>query len=352
MANILVVGGGIFGCTTAIRLAAAADHRVTLCDRGPFMRGATYTQQGRAHLGYHYPRSPETVQACSRGCRSFFDFYPGIDLDTQQIYCIHEESRTPPHKWVEMCRAHELDFEIVSPLGLPVVHQAIDFAAQVPERLFNVPKLESMVRLRLADDPRITLAENGAPYDVPAGGFDFTVYATYLHNNTLSGTANPHLLTYKVVEKPLVLINNPSFLDLGIVVIDGPFGCVDVRPMGHSNQMHAMGHVVESVIDSWYGCHALSAADIAGEPFKVASDIKDSRFPRIRDALSTILHVGDAAHYGSLFGVRATLSDVEDSDCRPTLVNWAGDRRITVFGGKIPTCVDAADDVVRLIDES
>ena len=57
-----------------------------------------------------------------------------------------------------------------------------------------------------------------------------------------------------------------------------------------------------------------------------------------------------AKHQGSMFTIRTVLPRVEDSDARPTIVNALDDRIITIYSGKIGNSVEAAENVIRLIE--
>ena len=58
--KIAVIGAGIFGITTAIKLAR--QHDVSIFERNSdILKGASDVNQCRIHRGYHYPRSPKTT---------------------------------------------------------------------------------------------------------------------------------------------------------------------------------------------------------------------------------------------------------------------------------------------------
>ena len=65
-----VIGGGVFGATTAIRLAEAG-HAVTLYERLPGLLLATSRNGNRLHMGYHYPRDEPTLRQCQKGYERF-----------------------------------------------------------------------------------------------------------------------------------------------------------------------------------------------------------------------------------------------------------------------------------------
>ena len=65
--RVAVIGGGIFGSTAAI-YAARCGHEVHLFEKtSQLLQAASRINQYRLHSGYHYPRSPETADACIHG---------------------------------------------------------------------------------------------------------------------------------------------------------------------------------------------------------------------------------------------------------------------------------------------
>ena len=57
----IIIGSGLYGLYSALRCGEKRQRVLVLeCDSGPFMR-ATYINQARVHMGYHYPRSFSTA---------------------------------------------------------------------------------------------------------------------------------------------------------------------------------------------------------------------------------------------------------------------------------------------------
>lgn len=50
-----------------------------------------------------------------------------------------------------------------------------------------------------------------------------------------------------------------------------------------------------------------------------------------------------------MYTIRTVLPDTDDTDERPTIVSRASDRIISVFSGKIPTCIAAADEIAEMV---
>ena len=59
----------------------------------------------------------------------------------------------------------------------------------------------------------------------------------------------------------------------------------------------------------------------------------------------------DLEHIGSMYTFRTVLSNRDHDDARPTLVNHEGDNVWSLYSGKIDTCVDAANELIRKINE-
>ena len=51
-----------------------------------------------------------------------------------------------------------------------------------------------------------------------------------------------------------------------------------------------------------------------------------------------------------MFTVRAVPPRVENTDARPTQVTKIDEKTISIFSGKITTCVEAANEVKKIID--
>lgn len=89
--RIRILGGGWYGCHLA--LALQEDHRVTLYETSSALfSGASGNMPGRLHLGFHYPRSKLTRNACqdhyARFMRSYGHLTVGVPIN---IYAIAKD---------------------------------------------------------------------------------------------------------------------------------------------------------------------------------------------------------------------------------------------------------------------
>lgn len=337
--RIAVVGAGIFGCATAVELARAGA-RVELYDRHlDVLHGATRAHQARLHHGYHYPRAGESLRP---HFARFADRWPSaVVRGTRTYYAVAAEgSRVTGREYLDFLRAVGLGTE----LELPEVvrPEAVDVCVRVAERYAHVERLRSTLWRELTDvGVNLRLGRSVNPFHLRRE-FDAVVLATY-------GVPWPRSLRYEVCETALVKLG-PRVADLGVVVVDGPFGSIDPVP---DSDLHFMYHVTHSVHHVWQGTHPVV-------PHRLRELVDRgpvaTTHTRVGAMWSTLRHfldprVGVPEYRASLFAVRAVLPDVEATDARPTLVEVDPDDggTVQVLGGKIVTAPWAAERVVELL---
>ena len=90
--KIAVIGGGIFGITTAFTLGK--EHDVELFEKkNDLLKAASGSNQYRVHRGYHYPRSMGTVLEIIKSENSFQEiFSEAIVNHYEHYYCIAKKT--------------------------------------------------------------------------------------------------------------------------------------------------------------------------------------------------------------------------------------------------------------------
>src|SRR6056297_1501597 len=111
----VVIGGGVHGLTSSIALAENGVD-VTLLEKNyDLMKGTSGATHNRAHMGYHYPRSEETVAECQRGLKHFMTKYPlAIVGPKENFYLIAQDgSNTSFESYLDFCGRMELPYEVM-----------------------------------------------------------------------------------------------------------------------------------------------------------------------------------------------------------------------------------------------
>ena len=341
MKTVTVVGGGAFG-TTAAWMLARAGHRVTLVERLPDILGAASAiNQYRLHRGYHYPRSDDTARSSIEGQISFGREYGAAVVRGRSHYyaVAREGSLVDAEAYLAFCDRVGLSWRReMSPVLRP---ETVQLSVLAEESLFDPDRLRETIRAKLAEHGvRIEHREfRGAEREEG----DHLVYALYAGNNA-PFRDRPELrraYQFELCEKPVV---RPSAAYRGVstVLMDGPFMCVDPLADG---TFSVLGNVT----------HAIHARTVEAEPTPpveyrslldqgVVADPSPSAYPKFASHMAEYL-----AHVGSMYTYRTVLPNRDADDARPTLVERVTDREIRLFSGKIGTCVDAAEAVVRLV---
>jgi glycine/D-amino acid oxidase-like deaminating enzyme len=334
--RVAVVGGGLFGCTAAI-YAARSGHDVHLFEAKPeLMCGATAGTYSRLHRGYHYPRSAATGRESRRAEKSFRAEYGAAVIDGgDQIYVVPSRRS---HVTVDQFRDF-LDDE-----SLPFSEEGGVF--QVTEPRVHLAVLQQMVRQKVqAAGIHVHLSHTCIP-----DGFDRIIVATYANLNQVLGGFGipPQEYKFQVVERPVVQLPT-AFHNTSIVVIDGPFGCID--PLDET-EFHVLGHVTRTIHWEVTGTKAFIPEPL--EPLIDAGLIKSPPTTNVWEVVHHLARyvpgVGDAVYQGSSFVVRAVLAHQEATDRRPTLVTRHNEQVISVFSGKLGTAVRAAKEVLEAIE--
>ena len=340
----LVVGGGIFGSTAAVSLANNGYDVEIHEKQSDIMMCASNINQYRLHKGYHYPRSSDTALECNKGLKTFKRKYEQSVLNgsIEHYYCIaSEDSLISSEEYLEFLDEHRLNYKIVDSI------KNTDLTVKVEEELFDSQVLRQSVKKKLFAN-NINIKINHESDKKSFNLYDVIIFATYSNiNQYLNKKIN---YQFEVCEKPVVKLSD-RYKNKSIVVMDGPFMCLD--PYG-TTDYHVLGNVVHAIHETNIGTAPIIKSKklsnyinkgIIYQPDITNIDKFIETGERFFDDFSNLEHIG------SMFTVRAVLKDREHDDARPTLVEKHGDNIFTLFSGKIDTCVDASNELIKMIGD-
>lgn len=337
--RIAVIGGGLFGSTAAI-YAARAGYDVDLFEaKNDLMQGATASTYCRVHRGAHYPRHAQTGRESRFAEKSFrAEYGPAIIDKGSQFYVVPE---VPENHVTIKQFAQFLDSE-----GLYFSEEVGVFKVQEPR--VNLGILSDLVRDKVAEAG--IKVHYGAKADASLlDEYDQIIVATYANLNDVLVElgCEPDSYRFQVVEKPIIRL--PSlFRNVSIVVVDGPFGCIDPY---EDTEYHALGHVTKTIHASNTGTKAIVPPHLA--PFINEGFIPDAPHSNWLEAsadLSQYIPGMNVEQYlGSSYVVRAVLAHKEATDERPSVVRRHSSQVWSIFSGKLGTACHAAQEVVASI---
>lgn len=345
--KIGIVGAGIFGATTAWYLAQHGFEVDLFEKENDILCAASGINQYRLHRGYHYPRSLETAILSKQEEASFLKQYrDAAEFTNEHYYCISKRnSLSTPEECQEAWSKCGLEFRTEN--SRVVDTKSIAWSARVKESLFDPQKLRNICWDRLKKwNVNVKLNHEVTPVELE--DYDLVILATYAYNNHFMDkvSAAKKNYQYELCEK-LVLELPPSFEKQSVVIMDGPFMCID--PLGETGYF-VMGNVVHAIHKTNIGIEPIIPDEY--KPLLNKGIIKNpsitnfSKF--IESAKEFFPEVVKAKHVGSMYTIRTVPPYRDHDDARPTIVEKISDRVVSVFSGKIGTCVGVAEQVLDI----
>jgi len=358
--QVAVIGCGIFGAMAALRLAAGGA-RVTIFEQqAKPLRGASYNNQNRLHLGFHYPRDDETARQSIRGFRRFLEAFSPCILDNfpNAYFVASEGSLVNGEQYLAFCQRMGLRHDLIDLARFEPRVQGVDLGVLCDEVVYDSAVLGGLVMQKLANagiQPRFNAAvrgieRHGARFrlqlaDRSSGDFDAVINCTYANVNTLTEQLGHQVAEYQY-EYTMVPVIEWAHAPVGVSIMDGPF--MTVLPFGLTGR-YLLYHVAHSVVAEHVGRHMpASWADTATSPARGIDGA--ALFERIRKACSRFVPaLAEARLSGFLEGPRMVLAHRHDTDARPSIIRQLEPGYMTVFTGKIDHCVWVAEEIASTL---
>jgi len=375
MIDKIIIGAGLYGLYAALYCAERGQNVVVLeIEEAPFTR-ATYINQARVHMGYHYPRSLSTALKSAGYFKRFVEDYSFCILsEFQQIYATSSHfSWTDAAEFRKFCRDADI------PCGELPVEQYFqpglcDGAFLTKEYTYDAHILRDYLMEQLGKYPNARLCFGREITRIIKGSSQYEIYAlhdskeeryeapfvlnaTYASVNQVlnkveGAETEPFGLKYELCEIILCKVSE-NLQDIGFTVMDGPF--FSIMPFGKT------------------GYHSLTSVTFT--PHKTSYD-STPQFPCTKDGICTASWLGNCndcasrpesaweymstlarkymreeyefTYEKSLFSMKPILKASEIDDSRPTVIRAISTEPtfISVLSGKINTVYDLDEFLV------
>ena len=372
----IIIGAGLYGLYAADFCAKRGERVLVLeYDAQPFMR-ATYINQARVHMGYHYPRSYATAIKSAHYFNRFNeDFGFCVHETFDQIYATSSRfSWTDAVQFPQFCDNADILCESVNP-GRYFQDGMCDGAFLTQEYTYDAIILRDyfLEKLRGHGDrvtmicgariSRITEEMGGVNIVLSDGERYQTRYllnATYASTNQLlarmdrSSVYSPIRIKYELCEIILCEVTE-NFKGVGITVMDGPF--FSIMPFGKTDYHSLTSVTFTPHVTSYEELPHFACQEQCGgicTPLQLANcndcpARPESAWPYMSQMARKYMREAYGFSYvKSLFSMKPILQASEIDDSRPTVVRCMSDepKIVSVLSGKINTVYDL-DEVLQ-----
>lgn len=355
--NIAVIGGGVFGVMTAIKLAEMGEV-VSLFERLPALMQAASANANRVHLGFHYPRDEETARQCLRGFRKFNEEFasavlPGV---SNAYFIASEGSLTLSDDFLAFCSRIGLSYQDIELDGFQPSVTNVELGVMTDEVMYDAVTLRRLLIERLRSS-RVETFTGSEVIDVSRAGksgfeisikdqgrarFDAVVNCCYADANRLTARLGHRIETYQYeyTAVPIIEVDWPALTS--ITILDGAF--MSLLPFGKAGQ-YLLYHVQHAVIARDNGPMLdLAWLDPNTSPF--ASLNKEEWFEtQLESCCRFVPALREGRLKGFVQGPRMVLAHREDTDARPSIVTQHERGYVRVFSGKVDHCTWIAEEV-------
>ncbi len=362
----IIIGCGLYGMYSAVFCAKMGERVLVLeCDEKPFSR-ATYINQARVHMGYHYPRSLSTAIKSRGYFDSFCDDYPdSIKNDFTKIYATAANySWTNADCFKKFCFDCNIPCTEISPEGyfkaglcdgaFITKEYTYDHEILLSYLQRDAKKLNDRIDMRFKTEIT-SINAVGDRYEIALKSGEsfksgFVLNSTYASVNQINNMVgfDSFPIKYELCEIILCRVNG-LLENVGITVMDGPF--FSIMPFGKSG-LHSLTSVT---FTPHLSCHdrlpnfpCQAKTDGRCSPQRLGNcnscpHRPPTAYPYMSQLAKKYLKdVLSFEYHSSLFSVKPILKVSEIDDSRPTVIRKQSQNPtfVSVLSGKINTVYD------------
>lgn len=353
--KILIIGAGIFGISTALKLSET--HDVTLVDKNKgIMENASKCNHNRLHFGYHYPRSIETAEQSLEGYESFHEnFEDAIVSDFNNYYMIENDSKVSSKEYVDFCEKLNIKCEVEYP-KIDMDYSNIESSFLTNEPVFDYDIIKQILLTRLKKSNINLVFSKNIKNIKDIKNYDTVINTTYFNMNKINKIFNiePIKLKFQTVIIPIFEHKSDK---IGITIMDGDF--CSIMPKGANDNTYLLYHVVYSVIHRFEG-YVIPTIWLLGKKIIENKVIKKFIYDKyiVKRKIDKIFN-NSKKYYTFLKDIKyieywqtIRALPINNDDCRLstlTINDVDNVKVISVLSGKITTCCDVANKINNLL---
>lgn len=365
MYDKIIIGAGIYGLYAALFCGKKGEKIMVLEKENDAFTRATYINQARVHMGYHYPRSYSTAIKSAKYFERFNkDYGFSILSDFDQVYATSKNfSWTNADQFKKFCKNAQIRCDEVATSKYfkdnmcdgCFLTKEYTYDAQILKDYFlkEIKKYKNITLNFNTEIRSIQKLENLYEIQTDKGAFKsgYVLNATYGSvNQILDMLGYEHFkIKYELCEIILCTVSE-KFKNVGITVMDGPF--FSIMPFGKTGY-HSLTSVTFTPHKTSYDSLPTFACQKEVNPLYCSQKSlgncnnckakPESAWPYMSSLARKYLKDEFGFKYvGSLYSMKPILLSSEIDDSRPTVIKKFSENPtfISVLSGKINTVYD------------
>lgn len=367
----IIIGAGIYGLYAALKCGERNEKILVIEKDNEAFKRATYINQARVHMGYHYPRSYSTAIKSANYFKTFDDLYGFSELrDFTQIYATSSKfSWTNAEQFEKFCKDANIKCEKTPTENFfkkdmcdgSFITKEYTYDAQILKEYFlNEINKYSNVKIRYNSDIK-SINKKTDVYEIILENDEkvesaFVLNATYASVNQILNMLGfePFKIKYELCEIILCSVSE-NFKDIGFTVMDGPF--FSIMPFGKTGY-HSLTsvtftpHMTSYDLLPTFECQKRSNGYCCPEKLGNCNECP----AKPHTSWEYMSHLArkylkdeyEFKYEGSLFSMKPILKSSEIDDSRPTIIKQFSENPtfISVLSGKINTVFDL-DEILK-----
>lgn len=368
----IILGAGLYGLYAALKCAQNKENVIVLEYDDDAFKRATYINQARVHMGYHYPRSYSTaIKSAGYFERFNKDYSFCILTKFNQIYATSSNfSWSDANEFKKFCAAAHIKCEEIFPEKYfkagccdgAFETEEYTYDAQILKNYF-LEKLKEYPSVNIVYGARIKVIEKHTDEykiileDKSEYSSDFVLNATYASVNQILNMLGyePFRIKYELCE--IIICNvDDKLRDVGLTVMDGPF--FSIMPFGKTGY-HSLTsvtftpHVVCKEPLPKFDCQDRCNGFCSPNQLGNCNDCPakpNSAWPYMSNLARKYMRDDLKFSFDhTLFSMKPILLASEIDDSRPTVIKEYSNSPtfISVLSGKINTVYDLDEILIK-----
>jgi len=344
--KVIVIGAGIFGITTSLKLNENG-YDVTLVEcENDIMTKASKCNHNRLHFGFHYPRSFKTAKQSLDGYDLFYNnFSKSVINNFPNYYLIEKNSKVSGEEFKFFCDELNIFYKESQPKNINVNMDNITLSTLTNEPIFDFDTIKKDLSDRLSNSKINLILNKKITSKSELDSFDIIINTTYRNINQINNLYNikPIKLKLQDVIVPIFKMNSDK---IGLTIMDGEY-CT-IMPKGFEENTFLLYHVKHSVLKQIEGYM------VPENWINTDSEYIDEKVKEIYDSSLHYYPFLDTCEKISYWRTVRALPINDDDERLSTLtVNSVGDKIIiSLLSGKITTCWLMSEKILKTLNEN